>query len=328
MAQGHLDWYRETLPQYITKDELTQLMRKSNWLAAWDIIQTWGWIVAAVALVYYFPNVLTVIIALFIIGGKQLGCAIIMHDCGHDSLFTSRAANIWIGNLFGAYPIMHDLRKYRPYHLEHHIHTGLDDDPDVPLTLGYPTTRASMVRKFMRDLLFINGIKGIVALILMHLGYYRYELNGQVHKTNPSQRTFANYVRHFFTDLLPPVLTNVALWAICWAIGAPYLYLLWIGAMLTTYNFCLRVRSMAEHSMVADRANPQQNTRTIYANFMERLLFAPLHVNYHAEHHLSMGIPSYNFPKMHQLLRERGYFDKGAFANNYWEILRKAIIAN
>jgi fatty acid desaturase len=84
---------------------------------------------------------------------------------------------------------------------------------------------------------------------------------------------------------------------------------------------------MAEHSMVEDRANPQKNTRTTYANFFERILFAPHHVNYHAEHHLCMGAPSYNLPKMHRLLLERGYFNEGALEPNYWSVVKRAVVS-
>ena len=86
-------------------------------------------------------------------------------------MFTSRKVNRFVGNWFGAYPILHDVDKYRPYHLQHHINTGLDEDPDVSLTTGYPTTRLSMVRKFLRDLFGPTGIKGNVAVILMQFKF-------------------------------------------------------------------------------------------------------------------------------------------------------------
>jgi len=79
--------------------------------------------------------------------------------------------------------------------------------------------------------------------------------------------------------------------------------------------------------MVEDRQNPQKKTRTTYANFFERILFAPHHVNYHAEHHLCMGAPSYNLPKMHRLLLERGYYKEGAMEPNYWRVVKRAIVS-
>jgi fatty acid desaturase len=326
MAENHLKWYNKTLHQYLTSDEIKLIMQKSDWKAAFEIFHTWAWIAFAFALVGFFPNPFTVLISLFILGGKQLACAIILHDCSHDSMFTNRKLNRFVGNWYGAFPIFHDVDKYRPYHLQHHINTGLDDDPDVPLTTGYPTTRISMVRKFLRDLFGPTGIKSNIAVLLMQLGFVKYALNGKAEWISLKGRNGGEVISKALKNLAGPVAANSILFLILWALGQPWLYLLWIGAMLTTNNFSLRVRSMAEHSMVEDRTNPQKNTRTTYANFIERILFAPHHVNYHAEHHLCMGAPSYNLPLMHKLLVERGFYKEGSLAQNYLDIVKLAIL--
>ena len=105
----------------------------------------------------------------------------------------------------------------------------------------------------------------------------------------------------------------------------PWLYFLWIGAFLTTHQFCIRVRSIAEHSMLEDPSDPVRNTRTTYANWLERILFAPYHVNYHLEHHMLMGVPSYNLPKMHKMLKDRGFYDSGILAQSYWQVLKMTV---
>lgn len=325
-ADNHLKWYTKTLRHYLSNEEIEQVMRKSNWRGAWEIAHTWLWISFAFAIVGLWPNPITVIVSLFILGGKQLACAIILHDCAHESLFTSRTANRIVGNWFGAYPIFHNVNRYRPYHMQHHIHTGLDNDPDAPLTTGYPTSRISMVRKFMRDFFGPTGLKSNAAVILMQLGVLKYTLNGKAEKENWQGKSTAHKIKAAISNTVGPIVSNLIMFGILWALGQPWLYLLWIGAMLTTNNFSLRVRSMAEHCMVEDRSNPHKNTRTTYANFIERILFAPHHVNYHAEHHLCMGAPSYNLPAMHKLLLQRGYYAEGALAINYIDIVKLAIV--
>lgn len=327
MAENHLKWYNKTLHQYLSSEEIKAVMQKSNWKAALEIADTWLWIAFAFALVAVWPNPITVIISLFIIGGKQLACAIILHDCSHDSMFTSRRANRIIGNWFGAYPILHDVDKYKPYHTQHHLNTGLDEDPDLPLTTGYPTTGISMVRKFVRDLFGLSGAKATFAVLLMQMGLLKYALNGKAEWVSLRDKSLGSIITTAVKNLAGPLAANLILFGILYLTGHPLLYLLWIGAMLTTYNFSLRVRSMAEHSMVDERTNPQSNTRTTYANFAEKILFAPHHVNYHAEHHLCMGAPLYNLPMMHRLLLQRGYFEKGQLEYNYRNIVKRAIIA-
>jgi fatty acid desaturase len=325
MSANHLKWYHQTLHQYLSNEEIKLLMEKSD-LKAWgEILHTWLWIAFAFALVGFFPNPFTVIVSLFILGGKQLACAIILHDCSHDSVFVSRRMNHIVGSWLGAYPILNDLEKYKPYHVQHHMHTGLDDDPDLPLTQGYPTTAISMIRKFLRDFFGPSGLKSNLGLIMMQLGLMKYALNGKAEWIKLEGKPLLEIVSKGFKNLAGPIAANVLLFLVLYAFGKPWLYLLWVGALLTTYNFCIRVRSIAEHSMVIDRTNPQQNTRTTYANFVEKLLFAPHHVNYHSEHHLCMGIPSYNLPKMHQLLLERGFYENGTIADNYSAIVKMAM---
>ncbi|MEZ5004627.1 MAG: fatty acid desaturase family protein [Chitinophagales bacterium] len=314
--------YKAIVREYLSKDEIHELMQKSDAKATWEIVKIWFWIILAFVMVGLWPNVVTVILALIIIGAKQLGCAIIMHDTSHYSLFKSRKLNDIIGNWFGAYPIIHNVEQYRPYHLQHHKATGTDDDPDLNLTKGYPTTKASLARKFGRDLSGITGVKGNFGVMMMHLGYWKYSLGNKIEKIVKEERGIT--WKNGFRNLRGPLAANLIMLAICWAFGKPLLYLLWPAAYLTTYLLILRVRSMAEHSMVADRRDPLQNSRTIHANWLERFLFAPLDVNYHLEHHLLFTIPSYNFKAMHKKLWERGLFEKANYSNGYWNIIKMA----
>lgn len=66
-----------------------------------------------------------------------------------------------------------------------------------------------------------------------------------------------------------------------------------VNAMWIIFVVC--VRQVAEHAAVPnlDNNDPRQHTRTVFANWLERLLFAPHHLNYHLEHHLLATIPIY-----------------------------------
>ena len=49
----------------------------------------WGLVAGAFALVAWAPNPLSVVVALFVIGGRQLGFAVLMHEAAHHTLFRS-----------------------------------------------------------------------------------------------------------------------------------------------------------------------------------------------------------------------------------------------
>lgn len=317
--------YKHIIQEYLSREEIKKLHEKSNWKGLWEVLSVWIWIVGAFALVAYLPNPLTVIIALFILGGKQLGCAIIMHDTAHYSLFKSKRLNSIVGNIFGAYPIFNNVDQYRPYHFQHHIATGTTDDPDINLVRGYPAKIAGMIRKLSRDLVGLTGIKADAGLLAMHTGIIKYNLGNLIVKIPKEDRPWRVIIRNGYYNLRGPVLVNLTMFLILYSLGHPYLYLLWIGANLTTFNFSLRIRSIAEHSVVEDTNDPYKNTRTTYANFMERILFAPLHVNYHLEHHFLQNMPSYNAPVMHRLLKERGFYKYGLLKNNYLEVIKMAV---
>ncbi len=89
----------------------------------------------------------------------------------------------------------------------------------------------------------------------------------------------------------------------------------------------MRLRSIAEHGMVPDPADPLRNTRTTLARWWERLLLAPNRVNYHLEHHLVMTVPHYNLPRMHRLLRARGVLEDACVTRGYLDVLRLAAAA-
>ncbi len=311
--------------EILTKEEVKVLLKKSDLSAFFEILKTWGWIGLTFTAVAWYPSVFTIIPALFILGGKQLACAIIMHDASHRALFQSVGLNDFVGNWLGGYPVFNDCHRYRPYHLNHHVNTGTAKDPDISLTKGYPTTLKSFVRKMLRDLLGATGLKSQIGVFLMNSGYIEYTGSGLIIKINQEGRTTWDVVKKAFFYYYKPLSANLILFAILWLTGNAWLYLLWIGALLTTYNFSLRIRSMAEHSMVSDSTDPYKNTRTTYANWLEQVLFAPHHVNYHSEHHLLMTVPPYNLPKMHRLIKSKGFYEKGSLAHNYWTIVKMAI---
>ena len=57
-------------------------------------------------------------------------------------------------------------------------------------------------------------------------------------------------------------IVNGAMLGALWLAGQPLLYLLWIGAYLTTFSLIIRIRSMAEHGRTPLTKDPFENTRT------------------------------------------------------------------
>jgi len=308
---------------YLSPEQQKELLSRSDIRGMLEVLYIWLWIAFAFAIVHLYPNFFTVIAAVFILGGQQLACTVIMHDTSHKSLFHSSWMNDFFGKWFGGYPVLNDMIRYRPYHVKHHINTGLESDPDVNLTTGYPAGKRSLMRKIFRDLSGLTGLKTTIALVMMHLKYLEYDQGNNPKKIDQSNRSLTVFIKTAFNNLGGPIMANLLLFLILSLIN-PWLYLLWAVAYFTTFQFCIRVRSIAEHSMIDDRENPNVNTRTTYANWLEKMLFAPLNVNFHLEHHMLMGVPCYNLPEMHKLIKQEGFYENGTLANGYVEILKNA----
>ena len=202
------------------------------------------------------------------------------------------------------------MHPYRQYHLQHHAKTWTDEDPDLELATPFPINRASLKRKFWRDLSGQTGWKRFLAILNRDIGRSR----GRV------RRDFGAGLQ----ALHGVVITNLVLLGLLTLFGHPALYLLWIVAWFTTYSLVMRIRSIAEHAMVPDIKDELRNTRTTLARWWERLLIAPNRVNFHLEHHLLMTVPHYNLPRLHHMLRSRGVLADACVTDGYWNVLNLA----
>jgi len=302
----------------ISKEEFAELTRMQDWKTYQSIVFNWGVVFASFALVALWPNPLTIVLAIFLIGARQLGFAVVMHEASHHSLLSNRKMNDWVGNWLGAYPIWADHEPYRPYHLAHHAHTGTAKDPDISLAAPFPITRKSFLRKTWRDLSGQTGWKQAVLVFKRDVGLGN-RSNQRVRAAKAGQKPDVGWHK-----LFPAVLTNLVLFGIVAAFGHPEVYLLWVVAWLTTYRFVTRIRAIAEHAMATDLTHPLENTRTTLLPWWQRLLIGPNNVNYHLEHHLLMTVPAYNLPKLHAMLESRGALDGALLAHGYGEVLRSA----
>lgn len=299
-----------TWQEALSRDEIRSLIEIRDWRAWLSILFDWGLVGASFALVAASPNPLSIVVAIAVIGGRQLGFAILMHDAAHRALLRSRFWNDWVGNWLCAYPVWNDVHPYRKYHLQHHAKTWTSEDPDLELAAPFPITRTSLERKVWRDLSGQTGWKRFLAILNRDLGRSR----GRV------RRDFGAGLQ----ALHGVVITNGVLLGLLTLFGHPALYLLWVVAWFTTYSLAMRIRSIAEHAMVPDIADELRNTRTTLARWWERLLIAPNRVNFHLEHHLLMTVPHYNLPRLHRMLRSRGVLAEACVTDGYWNVLNLA----
>lgn len=305
-----------TLPavaDLLRPDQIARVRARSDLRGVLLVAHAWGTIAAAAAVCVVWPNPATWLLAVMVIGSRQLGLLILMHDAAHNALARTPWLNRVLAQALCAWPTLADTHVYRAYHLQHHARTLRPDDPDIVLTGHYPITRASLRRKLLRDLTGRTGYAQRKAQLKAALGEPGWPLRRQA--------------AHYWRTLGPQTLANATLLGVAAASGHTWVYFaLWLVPLLTWQQLVLRVRNIAEHACVRAADDPFGNARTTLANPLERLLVAPYYVNYHLEHHLVMWVPCYRLPLLRQFLVENGHGDAIETEPGYLAVLRKVTV--
>lgn len=284
----------------ITHDDIKALTQRSNIRALMMLGANWGLIAGAFAMAAIWPNPLTILAAILILGGRQLGLAVLMHECAHYSLFTSRRVNMFVGRWLCAWPVYMSYDAYRPYHLGHHAHAGTAKDPDLKLVQAYPITKDSLRRKLLRDLTGRTAFRDTLIMLK---------------RATMKQRGLV-------------IAFPIVLGAILWSVGALWTLALWYVAYFCIFPVLTRIRLIGEHGIAPNRLDKDArlNTATVRPNLIERLLIAPNNVSFHLEHHLVAMVPAYRLRSFHKMLNARGYFEgHNSVVDGYAEVLRRAV---
>ena len=295
--------------ELLSKEEIQAVTEKNDWYGARIVLFDWTVILGSFYLMANYPNPLTIIAGLLLIGARQLGLGIIVHETGHRTLFSSNRLNEFVGTWLSGYWVFSNKEAYMRVHLKHHQDAGTEADPDLGNYKPYPVSHTSLKRKFMRDLTGQVGWKRIKSI-------YRGLTN--LRQLDKQNRTY----------LLRSVGVNAAMLVLLAAAGHAWLFLVWVGAFMTTHMLIVRIRQIAEHAGVPDNfsTDPRLNTRTLYINPLERLLIAPHRVNYHLEHHMLASVPIYRLQKLHRILLNKGYYDDVVFQRGYWNLLKNVTV--
>jgi len=321
----------------------------SPWRGVWLIAHAWAVVAlaafgAAAAWQWsWIAGVIATPVALALLGGRQLGLAILMHEGAHGLLHPDRKMNNFLGQWLTGAATGSDLHAYRAYHLTHHKFTQQPEDPDLSLSAPFPTSRASLRRKAIRDLTgqtffkqrtaqFAAAWRGVQAMLRNESGdaaakrdtsagrmlnlQSRSGIDAPVANIDGAKTT-ARTVGRFLTVQAVLLAISLLFWG--WL---PFM--LWLVALATTFQLFLRVRNIAEHACTTTGSDdPFSHARTTYAGFLERATVAPYWVNFHSEHHLFMGVPCYSLPVAHALLGAENYHHRMTIEPDYRTVLRK-----
>ncbi|WP_404418694.1 fatty acid desaturase family protein [Brevundimonas vesicularis] len=295
-----------------TPQEWAPYQIRSAWAGPLLVAHCWAVIALAVIAGVLVPWLIP--LCVMIVGTRQLGLAILMHEAAHGGLSKSNRLNDFLGHWLCAVPIGASLKAYRPYHLTHHRFAQQAEDPDLMLSAPFPVSTASLRRKLIRDLTGQTFFKQRALLPL-----------AQARSSGPRDDGAHDY-ESIVTgrSVLPFLAFNTILLAGFIAAGVWWaFFMLWLLPMATWFPMVTRLRNIAEHACVEGSAvDPFRAARTTRASWWERAFIAPYWVNFHAEHHLFMHVPCWKLARLHRAIRAKPQAEAMAVAPGYASVLK------
>jgi fatty acid desaturase len=301
---------------YFTPEEWAPISARSSWKGLALVAHCWAVIglswAAVIAAVHFFGPIglLGLIIAVPVIGGRQLGLGILQHDAAHGALHPSAKVGDWVSN----WVCLNGVERYRKYHLQHHKFAQQAEDPDLGLSAPFPITPVSLRRKIVRDLTGQTWFK------------QRFGDFGKRLAARKAGEPVLPIVGHEIAKQRRWLLVNGAVILVSSLLGYWWAWFaLWLLPKATWQMMITRFRNIAEHALVAkNEPDPLRHARSTHANWLERIIIAPYYVNYHCEHHMFMHVPCWNLPRVQRLLRQKGVLDGMLTAPGYWTVLKAA----
>ena len=117
-----------------------------------------------------------------------------------------------------------------------------------------------------------------------------------------TSRRSGHSLRRGSVEALQILAVQVVLLGASIAVGEPLAYVVWIGSWSTLWKFSNRLRAIAEHGGMERSADRRRTTHVIRQSRLARFCMVPYHTGWHLAHHVDMGVPWRNLPRLHDEL--------------------------
>lgn len=241
------------------------------------LLQSFGVVIAAAWINTWWSYLLA-----FVLMARGHVCLnILAHEAAHRLLFTNRRMNDGVGRWLLGYPTYQAMLAYRRVHFAHHRDEMGPDEPDLGLYAGYPVSRASWRRKLRRDATGNSASKNFRGLF--------------------------NALRRGQTEAKQILAVHVVMFGTAIVFMRPFAYVVWILSWSTLWKVSNRLRSIAEHGGMVRSKDRRLTTHVIRQSRLARYWMVPYNTGWHLAHHVDMGVPWRNLPRLHDELVRSGW---------------------
>jgi len=283
------------MPTRELRDSLRQISNLRNGFTVFGaLLQSFGVVIAAAWINTWWSYLLA-----FVLMTRGHVClSILAHEAAHRLLFTNRRLNDGLGRWLMAYPTYLPMLAYRRAHFGHHRDEMGPEEPDMAYYAGYPAPPDSWRRKLIRDATGISGYKNFKSLF----------------KALRSGQREAQQI----------LLVQAAMLGVSILFMRPLAYVIWILSWATLWRVSNRLRSVAEHGGMVRSKDRRMTTHVIHQSRIARYWIVPYNTGWHLAHHVDMGVPWRNLPRLHDELVNAGWVTPEIEYSSYWAFWRAA----
>lgn len=290
--------YKPLRLEVMSKIDLRKLSQKNLIVPIIDIILNYTQILLALILIYISDqHIYATIFSISLIGIAQYSLMVIAHDGLHRNFVSNLKLNDLLNDILILGMFSSACRVNRNNHNEHHKYTSTNFDPDRYKYLH--KNKESLIKFYF----FLSGFSSFLRTIC----------NVYLNKEFKKKSNTNNVKLNFFE------ISVIMFWQLSLIVLMTYFFGIWgyfLYWFMPAYLFAYRAdltRVFCEHNeMNNDEILNDKNYRLITydkPNVIEKLLFCPNNMNYHAEHHLYPQIPYYNLKEAHKIIKNNGFYD-------------------
>ena len=260
------------------RDDLRRISNSRNVVA---VLASIGWSFGVMVAAGWINTWWSYLIGFVLLARGHVCLSILTHEAAHRLLFTKRVANDAVGRWVLGYPTLLPMLAYRRSHFSHHRDEMGPEEPDLALYTGYPAPQDSWRRKLRRDLLGISATKNFK-------GLYRAAKGGS-------------------REARQIIAVQIVMFGVSLALMRPLAYVIWILSWATLWRVSNRLRAVAEHGGMVRSKDRRLTTHVIRQGRVARFWFVPYNTGWHLAHHVDMGVPWRNLPRLHRELVASGW---------------------
>ena len=292
---------------------LGNLSRTNMAYSLFEILGAWVLIAASFAIVGRVHPLVSAVPMLLAMTILQQALLTLLHDSWHGLLAKDRKINDFLGKYLISFPCIKLWNRLKQEHLAHHVHLGNRDSDPTFLLYGFEPgePRNKPVRFIFRRL---GG------RILETIWRATQPAHEPVKKD-----AYWGSKRDLWKELVSMALLQGVLF-LAIAAAAPWwtYFAFWVFPFFTTTAACNLIRTFCEHAhpLTDEGVPPTRRLISFKSNMVEVSFIAPLHFNYHAEHHLNMSVPHYRLPELRRRMEAAGRLGFPV-RSTYFEVLRE-----